>query len=124
MPISCNLPFSDETPDVRESGGGGEREGGRGGAHHLQPLLHGGSSLEVLLGNGNVFVLLLLTEVNHVRGKQRLAVLLEVSLVFIEHAIQPRKQLLGTVVGVQDDGNSVCGSNAANVVCSGNGTVD
>ena len=93
-------------------------------AHHLQPLLHGSSSLEVLLGSGNVLVLLFLTEVNHVRGKQRLAVLLEVSLVFIEHAIQPRKQLLGAVVGVQDDGNSVCRSNAANVVCGGNGTVD
>lgn len=31
-------------------------------------------------------------------------VLLEVSLVGIEHAVEPREELLGTVVGVEDDG--------------------
>lgn len=46
---------------------------------------------------------------------------LEVALVLIEHAIEPRQELLGTVVGVEDDGDTVDGGNAADVVGSGDG---
>lgn len=35
---------------------------------------------------------------------QGLSVLLEVSLVGLEHAVEPRQQLLGAVVRVEDDG--------------------
>lgn len=58
----------------------------------------------------------LLRQINHVRGKERLAVLFEVSLVGIEHAVEPRKQLLCAVIGVQDNGNAVGRSDGADVV--------
>jgi hypothetical protein len=51
-------------------------------------------------------------------------VLLEVGFIRVEHTIEPRKELLGAVVGVEDDGNAVDGSNAADVVGSGDGTSD
>jgi hypothetical protein len=50
--------------------------------------------------------------------------LLEVFLILVEHPIEPRKQLLGTMVSVQDDGNSVNGSNGADVMRTGNRTSD
>jgi hypothetical protein len=59
-----------------------------------------------------------------VAGEERLAVLLEILLVRIKHAIQPRQKLLGTVVGVQDNRDTVGGSDCADVVgtsnCTGN----
>jgi hypothetical protein len=85
---------------------------------HLEPLLHGGSTLEVLGGGLNVPVNGLLRKINHVRREERLALLLEVSLVGIEHTIEPREELLGAVVGVEDDGDAVCGSKGADVVGS------
>jgi hypothetical protein len=39
-------------------------------------------------------------QVNHVRGEEGDAVLLEELLVLIKHAIEPREELLGAVVGV------------------------
>lgn len=91
---------------------------------HLEPLLHGGSTLEVLPGDGNVLILLLLRKIDHVRREQRLAVGLEVGLISVQHAVQPGKQLLGAVIGVEDDGDAVCRRNGADVVGSGDGTVD
>ena len=90
--------------------------------YHLKPLLHGSSTLEVLGGSLNVVVDGLLGQVNHVAGVERLAVQLEVGLIGIEQTIQPREQLLGAVVGVQDDGNAIARGNAADVVGSGNTT--
>lgn len=65
---------------------------------HLEPLLHGSSSLEV--GSGGVDVVLdgLLGQIDHVRGEEGLAVLLEVLLVGVKHAVEPGKQLLAAVV--------------------------
>lgn len=93
-------------------------------AYHLEPLLHGSSTLQVLGGGFNVVVNGLLRQINHVAGEEGLAVLLEVALILIEHTVEPRKQLLGAVVGVEDDGNAVGGSNAADVVGSGDRTSD
>jgi len=59
-----------------------------------------------------------------VAGEERLAVQLEVALVLVEHAIEPRQQLLGAVVGVQDDGDAVDRRDAADVVGGGDGTRD
>jgi hypothetical protein len=56
-----------------------------------------------------------------VRREERLALLLEVSLIGIEHTIEPREELLGAVVGVEDDRDAVCGSKRANVVGSSDG---
>jgi hypothetical protein len=75
--------------------------------YHLEPLLHGSSTLQVLGGGLNVEVDGLLREVDHVRGEERLAVRLEVALVLVKHSIQPRQELLGAVVGVQNDWNAI-----------------
>lgn len=51
-------------------------------------------------------------------------VLLEVGLVGVQHAIEPRQELLGTVVGVHDDGDTVGRSDSSNKVGSSDGTGD
>lgn len=43
--------------------------------------------------------------------------LLEVLLVGVEQTVEPWQKLLGAVVGVQDNGDTVCGSNSSDVVC-------
>jgi hypothetical protein len=90
--------------------------------YHLKPLLHGSSALKVGGGGADVPLDGLLRQINHVGGEEGLSVKLEVSLIGIEHTIQPREELLGAVVGVKDDGDVVGGSNATDVVGSGNGT--
>lgn len=55
-------------------------------------------------------------------GEEGLAVKLEVPLVLVEQAIEPGQQLLGAVVGVQDDGDTVGGSDATDVVSTGDTT--
>lgn len=47
---------------------------------------------------------------------------LEVALILIEEAVEPREELLGAVIGVEDDGDAVHGGNAADVVGSSNTT--
>lgn len=54
------------------------------------------------------------------RREERLAVLLEVGLIGVEHAIEPRQQLLGAVVGVDHNRDTVGRSNGTDVVSSGN----
>lgn len=91
---------------------------------HLEELLHGSHALEVLGRGGDVELDLLLGQVDHVRGPEGLAGSLEPLLVGIEHAVQPGQKLLGAVVGVEDDGDAIGGSNGADVVSRGNGTLD
>lgn len=50
--------------------------------------------------------------------------LLEVALVLVEHTVQPGQELLGAVVGVQDDGDTVGRSDATDVVGTSNGAGD
>jgi hypothetical protein len=90
--------------------------------YHLEPLLHGGSALKVGGGGVDVVVDGLLRQINHVGGEEGLVVKLEVSLIGLEHTIQPREELLGAVIGVEDDGDVVGGGHATDVVGSGNGT--
>jgi hypothetical protein len=90
--------------------------------YHLEPLLHGGSALKVGGGGVDVVVDGLLGQINHVGGEEGLAVQLEVSLIGIEHTIEPREELLGAVIGVKDDGDVVGSRDATDVVGSGNGT--
>lgn len=56
-------------------------------------------------------------------GEEGLALLLEVGLVGIQHAVEPWEQLLSTVVGVQDNWDAVAGGNGADVLgsCDGSG---
>lgn len=49
---------------------------------------------------------------------------LEVGLIRIHHAIEPREKLLGAMVSVENDGNTVDGSNGADIVGSSNGAGD
>lgn len=91
---------------------------------HLEPLLHGSSALQVLGGGLDVPVNRLLGQINHVRREEGLAGSLEVGLISSEHAIEPREELLGAVVGVEDDGNAVGGGNGSDVVGTGDGTGD
>ena len=57
-------------------------------------------------------------------GEQRLAGLGEVLLARIQQAVDPRQQLLGGVVGVQDHGYTVGFGNGVNVLGAGDGTQD
>jgi hypothetical protein len=91
---------------------------------HLEPLLHGGSTLEVLLSGLDVVLNLLLRQIDHVGREERLVVLLEVRLVGVEHAVQPWQKLLRAVVGVENDGDAVGGRDSADVVSGSNGTSD
>jgi hypothetical protein len=61
-------------------------------------------------------------EIDHVGTEQRLAVLLEVLLVGVHHAVEPREKFLGAMVGVQDHGDVVEGGDGADVVGAGDRT--
>ena len=90
--------------------------------YHFQPLLHRCCALEVLGGRLNVPVNCLLRQVDHVGGEEGLAMLLEVFLIRIHHAIEPRQELLRAVVGVKDDRDTISGSDRSDVVRSCDGT--
>ena len=92
--------------------------------HHLKPLLHRRGTLKVLGSGLNVEVDFLLTQVNHVAGEERLAVFLEVCLISIEKAIQPWKELLGAVVGVENNRDTVSWSNSSDVLGTSNAASD
>lgn len=51
-------------------------------------------------------------------------VLLEVGLVGVEHAVEPGEELVGAVVGVEHDGDTVSGGDGADEVSGGDGTGD
>lgn len=58
------------------------------------------------------------------RREEGLARLLVVSLVSLEHSVEPREELLGAVVRVEDDWHAVEGSDVANVVGGSDGAGD
>jgi hypothetical protein len=91
---------------------------------HLEPLVDLGHALEVLLADLDVLLLRLLGKVEHVRREEGLSVLLEVLLVGGEHAVEPGEELLGAVVGVEDDGDTIGGGDGADVVSGSDGTGD
>jgi hypothetical protein len=55
-------------------------------------------------------------------GEKRLAMFLEVFFVFIEETIQPRQKLLGTMVGVENDWDTVGRSDSTDIHCTSNAT--
>lgn len=93
-------------------------------AYHFYPLLHWRHSLGVLLGDGNVLLLALLRQINHVTREERFSMFLKVFLIGIKHSIKPWKKLLSTVVGVENDWHTIGWRNCTNVVGSSNSTVD
>ena len=46
-------------------------------------------------------------------GEERDSVLLEVSLVGVEHTVEPLEELVSTVIGVENDGDTVEGSDGS-----------
>eukprot|EP00966_Prymnesium_polylepis_P273475 6317535-Prymnesium_polylepis.3 len=60
----------------------------------------------------------------HARQRPRAAAHLEVRLVRLEHAVKPRQELLGAVVGVHDHGHAVHGRDGAHVHRAGDGASD
>jgi hypothetical protein len=52
--------------------------------------------------------------------EKRLAMFLEIRLIGIQHAIEPREQFMCAMVGVQDHRDAVDGGNLADVVCASN----
>lgn len=83
-----------------------------------------GHSLEVLDADLNVLLLALLGQVEHVGGEEGLSVLLEVSLVGLEHAVEPGEELLGAVVRVEDDGDTIVGGDGSDEVGGSGGSGD
>ena len=83
-----------------------------------------GHAREVLDASGDVLLKRLLGEIEHVRREQRLAVRGVVPLAGRQHAVDPRQQLLGAVVGVKDDRHAILGRQLAHVVRAGDGTRD
>jgi hypothetical protein len=85
-------------------------------------LLHWGSTLQIFGCGTDVFLNRLLTKIDHVAGEERLAVLLEMLLIRIEHTIQPWQELLGTVIGVQDDWDTIRRSDSTDICSTSNST--
>ena len=83
-----------------------------------------GELLKVLLADGNVLLEGLLGEVKHVRGEEGLAGRLVALLGGGKEAVDPGKPCLLAMVGVEDDGDAVEGSDLMNVLGGGDGTGD
>jgi hypothetical protein len=78
--------------------------------------------LEVLETGLNVFLNGFFRKIQHVRREKRFTVSLEVGFISSNHTIEPREQLLGTVVRVDKDGNTVGLGNGTDVLSTGNST--
>mmetsp|Transcript_46552 Transcript_46552/g.141035 ORF Transcript_46552/g.141035 Transcript_46552/m.141035 type:complete len:304 (-) Transcript_46552:152-1063(-) len=89
---------------------------------HLEPHLHADHALEVLLANSDVLLIRLLRKVKHVGGEERLAILGEILLISLEHLVKPREKLLGTVIRMKDNRDTIVRGNSTNVQGHGNGT--
>ena len=89
---------------------------------HFEPDLHLDEALKVLNADCDVLLIRLLTEIEHVGGVEGLSVLLVVSLIGLEHAIEPGEELLRAVVGVKDDRDAVVGGHLADMEGHGDGT--
>lgn len=92
--------------------------------YHLKPLLHWCSSLQVCGSSLDVVFNLLLAQIDHVGGEQRLVVLLEVFLISVEKTIQPWQELLGAVISVEDNWDTVCWCKSTDIVSTGDTTSD
>mmetsp|Transcript_22653 Transcript_22653/g.34847 ORF Transcript_22653/g.34847 Transcript_22653/m.34847 type:complete len:380 (-) Transcript_22653:167-1306(-) len=82
---------------------------------HLEPDLHLGHLLEVFYADGNVLLIGLFTQVKHVTAEKRLAVLGEESFISLKHTIEPGQKLLGAVIGMKHNGNTIVLGHTTNV---------
>lgn len=70
---------------------------------HLKPDIEFGHFGKILDACLDVLLLRFLGEIKHMRAEEWFTVLLIILFVGLEHAIKPRQQLLGTMVGMEDD---------------------
>ena len=91
---------------------------------HLQEDSELVAALEVLAGDGQVVLHGLGGQINHVGRVESSASLLEVLLRGIEATVEPGEQLLGAVVGVEDDSDSVGSSHGMHVLGSSHASED
>lgn len=89
---------------------------------HLEPDLHVSHFFKVLGADGNVLIIGFLGKIEHVRGKEGFAVLCKVGFVGLEHTIEPRQELLGTMVRVENNGDTVVRGNSPDVEGHSHGT--
>jgi hypothetical protein len=80
--------------------------------------------LEIALADVDVLLDRLFRQVEHVRAVERLAVGLEVPFAGIEQAVDPGQQLLGRVVGVQDDRRAIQFGHQMDVLGAGDAAGD
>lgn len=71
---------------------------------HFKPETYCRHTFEIFDARRDVLLLRLFGEIEHVGREQGFLVLLVVLFVCFEHAIEPRKKLFSTVIGVQDYG--------------------
>ncbi|ENY73677.1 recombinational DNA repair protein [Aeromonas diversa CDC 2478-85] len=90
----------------------------------LESHVHLGHAGQVLAADVDVLFQRLFGQIQHVGGEQRLAGLGEVLLTGVQQTVDPRQQLLGGVVGVQDDRHTVGFGHGVNVLGTGDGTQD
>jgi hypothetical protein len=83
---------------------------------HLEKTANRCKALQVLEADLNVLLLGVLRKIQHVGREEGFTVSLEVSLISLNHTIEPRKELLGAVVRVSDDGNAIGSSDRANIL--------
>ena len=74
---------------------------------HLEPDTERCHTLEVLHADLDVLLLWLLGEIQHVRREKGFTVLLEVFLIGLQHAVEPREELVCTVIRVKDHGAEI-----------------
>jgi len=89
---------------------------------HLEVAVDLGHAVEVFDANLNVLLLAVLREIEHVGREKRFTVLGKVFLISSQHTIEPRKELLGAVIRVNNDGDTVGLGNGANMVGASNGS--
>mmetsp|Transcript_13875 Transcript_13875/g.33341 ORF Transcript_13875/g.33341 Transcript_13875/m.33341 type:complete len:389 (+) Transcript_13875:340-1506(+) len=91
---------------------------------HFQQDSDLGHAFQVVLADFNIFLNRLFRQVNHVTGEQGFAMILKVTFRSSQEPVNPRQKLLGTVVGVQNDRNSVLLGHSSDVEGPRDGTGD
>ena len=91
---------------------------------NLEEAVDGRHALQVVNADLDVLLEGLLGEIEHVGAEEGLSGLLELLLGGLDEAINPREEVLGAMVGVDDDGDTVKLSELADVQGTGDGAGD
>ena len=71
---------------------------------HLEPQTDFRHTSKIFDTGGDVLLFWFLGKIEHVRGEERLLMLLVVLFVGFEHTVEPGKELMGAVIAVKDHG--------------------